>query len=283
MEFTPLPGTLINAALYYGVKLKWPVIPLHSVMRGECTCGDPHCSSPGKHPRTRNGVRDASTDAQTIRNWWGRWPNANIGVATGKICGFFVLDIDGQEGEETLAAWQLEHEPLPDTPTNRTGSGGRHLLFAYPGFPIRNKVRIGPGVDVRGDRGYIVVPPSIHASGRCYEWEPTARPSRTSFTPAPDWLLAMLKRESQAAAPTPVSEWRRLVSDGVTEGERNSTLARLAGLPLRRRVDPYVTLQLVLAFNEARCRPPLPEAEAAQVVDSIARAEVRRRGVLPNA
>jgi len=93
----------------------------------------------------------------------------------------------------------------------------------------------------------------------------------------------MLKRESKAAAPTPVSEWRRLVAQGVAEGERNNALARLVGHLLRRRVDPYVVLELALCWNATRCRPPLPESEVLQVVDSIARAEARRRGVLVNA
>lgn len=271
-----------DAAAYYAAKMKWAVLPLHSINAGKCTCGDPRCPSPGKHPLTKHGVKEATTDLATIRNWWHRWPSANIGVATGKISGFFALDLDGQDGEETLATWQLEHGPLPDTPTSRTGSGGRHLTFAYPGLPIQNKVRIGPGVDVRGDGGYIVVPPSIHVSGRRYTWEPSAKPGKTPLSPAPGWLLAMLKRESHAVA-TPVSEWRKLVSEGVTEGARNTSIAKLVGYLLRRRVDPYVVAELALCWNATRCRPPLPESEVLQVVDSIARAEARRRGVLVNA
>lgn len=271
-----------TAALYYAANLGWPVIPLHSVRGGRCTCGSPSCTSPGKHPLTRHGVKDATTDPATVRDWWRRWPSANIGIATGKVSGFFVLDIDGQDGEETLATWQLEHGRLPDTLTSHTGSGGRHILFKTPGFPIQNKVRIGPGVDIRGDGGYIVAPPSIHVSGRRYAWKPTSKPGKAQLSSPPSWLLGMLRRETATAA-TPATDWRRLVSDGVTEGERNNTLARLVGHLLRRRVDPYVALELALCWNATRCRPPLPEAEVLRTVDSIARAEARRRGVLVSA
>jgi len=265
-----------NVAMHYAAKLGWAVIPLHSVKTGKCTCGNPRCSSPGKHPLTKNGVKEATTDIATIRDWWRWWPSANIGIATGKVSGFFVLDIDGQDGEETLATWQLEHGRIPDTLTSRTGSGGRHILFAHPGVTIRNKVRIAPGVDIRSDGGFIVAPPSVHGSGRRYAWEPMSKPGEAELSPAPDWLLEMLEREPRAAA-TPATDWRKLVSDGVTEGERNSTAARLAGHLLRRGVDPYVVLELLLTWNLGRCRPPLPAEEVARVVSSLAGAELRRR------
>jgi len=126
-----------------------------------------------------------------------------------------------------------------------------------------------------------VLPPSLHPSGHRYAWAPGRDPwTFGPAAPAPEWLLRLSARP--AGERTPPEEWRRITAVGVTEGGRNVALARLAGHLLRRRVDPYVTLQLVLAFNEARCRPPLPEAEAVRVVDSIARAEARRRGVLPH-
>src|SRR5690606_36860785 len=118
-----------------------------------------------------------------------------------------------------------------------------------------NKVRIAPGVDIRGDGGYSVAPPSIHVSGRRYAWEPTSKPGKAQLSSAPSWLLGMLRRETTTVA-TPTADWRKLVSDGVTEGERNSTVARLAGHSLHRGIDPYVVLELLLTWNLGRCRPP---------------------------
>lgn len=129
----------------------WPVIPLHTVADGACTCHRPaECASPGKHPRTRHGLRDASLDADQVRRWWNTWPGANVGVATGAQSGLLVLDIDLPDGPASLRGLEAKHGPLPATCTQRTGSGGLQLLFAHPRDPIGNRARLLPGVDVRG-------------------------------------------------------------------------------------------------------------------------------------
>src|SRR5690625_4470421 len=113
-----------KAALSYAKVLGWAVSPVHSIMNGRCTCGV-GCSSPGKHPITKNGVLDATKDPAMIRRMWERYPWANIGVATGAKSGFFALDVDGQTGEEALADLQVNHGILPATVESRTGGGGR--------------------------------------------------------------------------------------------------------------------------------------------------------------
>lgn len=267
----------VRAALAYAERFGWAVIPLHSIHAGTCTCGKTDCTSPGKHPLVVHGVQDASNDPAIITAWWLRWPWANIGIATGAASKFFVLDVDMPEGPENLQTLEDKHGTLPDTVEAITGSGGRHILFTEPTPAVKNRVRFAPGLDTRSTGGYIVVAPSIHISGRNYQWEVSSRPGETALAPAPDWLLNMLKtQEGQSTGQNP-EDWRQLVRAGVDQGQRNANVARLAGLLLRRYVDPYVTLDLCLAWNAQRCRPPLPEDEVGRTVDSVARTEARRR------
>jgi hypothetical protein len=233
------------------------------------------CLPKAKAPACTRGVLDATTDPEIIRQWWQARPDCNIGVATGSVSGVFVVDVDGPDGELELRRLEAEHGALPPTVEVITGDG-RHLYFRMPPSPIRNSAgKVGPGIDVRGTNGYCVVPPSMHPSGRQYHWSVD---SAGSFASAPDWLLARVGRPSTAAQPTPPAEWRDLVRDGVDEGQRNQTLARLAGYLLRHHVDPVVTLELLTTWNVARCHPPLEVAELGVVIDSIAGRELKRRG-----
>ena len=157
---------------------------------------------------------------------------------------------------------------------------GRHIFLLYPDPParVRNSAKkIAPDIDVRGDGGYVVAPPSIHPSGNAYCWSVD---SARTFAAAPDWLLTLIAEPANgAAAVTPPSEWRELVK-GVAEGARDCSAAKLAGYLLRRRIDPFVTLELLRGWNATRCAPPLPERDIERIVDSIATRELRRRGIV---
>lgn len=151
------------------------VFPVHSIREGHCTCGNPACGSPGKHPRKAGWQQAASSDEAEVRATFKPYPDSNIGIATGQ--GLVVVDLDGQEGLDTLAAWVRENGPLPLTPQVRTGGGGLHLYFTCD-EKIKNSVRnVGPGVDVRGEGGFVVGPGSQHISGRSYEWAEGRRPN----------------------------------------------------------------------------------------------------------
>jgi hypothetical protein len=224
------------------------------------------------------GVLDATKDVAQIRKWWDINPEANIGLATGLASGFFVLDIDiKSDGEDTLAELERQNDRLPKTVVQHTGGGGRHFLFRHvPG--LRNSAgKLGQGIDIRGDGGYIVAPPSIHETGRTYAWDVDCHPSETTIAEAPSWLLALLKESATKSGPESPDVWRRLVGEGVSEGQRNDAAARLAGHLLRRYVDPTVVLDLVRCWNAARCRPPLTDDEIIRTVDSICRKEIARR------
>jgi hypothetical protein len=129
------------------------------------------CEPGGKRPLTYNGFWDASADPRRVESWWSRWPAANLGVPTGERSGLLVLDVDpASGGPESLAALERVHGPLPRTAKARTGGGGMHVFFVYPvGEEVRNSAgKLGPGLDVRGEGGYVVVPPSRTRGD--YEW-----------------------------------------------------------------------------------------------------------------
>jgi len=195
---------MLDAALAYG-DLGWPVLPLHSPVGGGCSCGRADCGSPAKHPRTAHGLDDATTDPTTIMAWWARRPTANVGLRTGVA--FDVCDIDGPEG---LDALNIARAGVGITwgPEARTGGGGWHLLFEPTG--AGNRAAMVPKVDWRGRGGYIVAPPSLHISGRRYEWAEEIGAGRDEplepLEPPPNWL-----RELVLPPPVPPTILRRLV------------------------------------------------------------------------
>ena len=198
---------LSDAALGYANR-GWRVFPLHGIVNGRCTCGRRDCSSPGKHPLVRRGLHEASNDLKQVSEWRHRWPLANVAIATGEASGFVVIDIDlghrtntsfgspGEEGQDQGPnVWNSLDVVLPMLPTTLTaltGGGGLHLLFVHlPDRTLRNHAsRLPgiagelPGIDLRGEGGYIVAPPSRHASAERYIWLDCSRTIAT----APDWL-----------------------------------------------------------------------------------------------
>ncbi len=213
-------------------------------------------------------LQSAHPSAEQVRNWFSRWPNANIGIVTGEISNLIVLDIDPKHGGDiSLDRLERRFGRLPVTVEAATGGGGRHFYFAHPGGLIRNRTGLAQGIDVRGEGGYIVAPPSIHPSGRPYVWAEGRSPEDIALAALPRWILL----SGGVRARRTLSDWRRLVHDGVPEGQRNSSIASLAGHLLWHQIDPEVVLELLLAWNRMRCRPPLEDAEVAQVVSNIAR------------
>lgn len=196
----------VRYALAYAA-LGWRVFPVYWITDdGACACGQP-CHSPGKHPLTRNGVHDATSDAAQIRRWWRQHPRANVAVATGADSGIWVLDVDtadGKAGDVHLEALTDAHGELPDTAMAFTGSGGRHYVFRYPEDGRISSAQNKPAraLDVRGDGGYIVAPPSRHVSGGVYEWEASSDPTEGApIVPAPDYLVERVATAGDTATP----------------------------------------------------------------------------------
>lgn len=207
----PAENLLLKSALAYAERLQWPVFPVYGIgADGRCTCGKGDCSRPGKHPIGRaapRGLHDASRDGAQIARWWADDPLANIGIPTGAVSGLVALDVDtGKGGEDGLYALQQQHLRLPETVMALTGGGGYHYLFTHPGagIKVRNSVvKLGEGLDIRGDGGYIIVAPSLHASGRRYEWEASCHPVGLQPAPLPAWLLALTQDAPRPSTPPP--------------------------------------------------------------------------------
>ncbi len=278
-----MTALLDYARLYIG--LGFAVLPLQFPFerdgRLECSCGRKDCRQPAKHPfgrLVRNGLKDASKDPATVEGWFTK-TRFNIGIVTGAASGIIVLDIDPRhDGHETLAGFEREHGSIPETWRFLTGGGGEHVLFRHPGRPVANSAgALGPGLDVRGNGGYIVAPPSRHICGRPYAISVDHHPEDAPLAEVPAWLLERIAATRTADKARKTAQWRTLARDGAVDGERNVTIARLSGLLLGRRIDPHVCLDLMLAFNATRCRPPLPEDEVVATVASIARRELASR------
>lgn len=191
------------AALHYAAN-GWPVLPVAGMAGERCSCRR-DCESPAKHPLTRHGVHDSTTDSRRIRQWWGHWPGANVGVATGTASGVAVVDVDVHSGgRRALDALRTAGWDLPPTLMAFSGGGGFHLFYGLPADArIGNTVGrlpgaslVLPGIDLRGDGGYVVVAPSLHRSGHHYRWSAPA----AELAPLPLWLLR--QRPIAAAAST---------------------------------------------------------------------------------
>jgi len=255
------------AAKQYVEKLGWPVLPLYPVRDGQCQCrADDDCQSPGKHPLSRHGVKDATTDVQRLKAWWSEWPDAGVGVAAGADAGFFVLDVDERHGgEDSLAALVAEVGELPETVEQLTG-GGRHILFRHPGGTIKNGTsELGAGLDVKGDGGYVVVAPTLHHSRKRYAWEDECHPLNVTIAEAPAALLEKLQGGDRKRSST--------LTGPIGEGQRNDELTSIAGSMRRRGYGPDAILERLKEVNESRCDPQLAERELQQIAGSVSRYE----------
>lgn len=217
---------------------------------------------------------------QQVDNWWTKRAKANVGLVTGRASKVFVLDVDGEQGFASL-----EGRPLPVTPRSRTGSGGEHYFFRYPDAAeeIPNRVGFLPGLDVRGDRGQVVAPPSVHPSGTRYSWL-VAPSEKVPFADPPDWLMSYLvgapgrppKSGTAATLPDGTPQWLDAIWNGAVEGRRNDTMARVAGHYVAI-LGESEAMAICFAINHARFDPPLPDEEVEAVVMSVSNAERRKR------
>jgi Bifunctional DNA primase/polymerase, N-terminal/Primase C terminal 1 (PriCT-1) len=273
--------TTLDAAFEYASR-GLPVFPVYAVSpfrdRFVCFCTKgQRCKDAGKHPMTPHGFKDATTDPATVRYRWATAPNANVAIACSRNC--VVLDVDPRHGGD-VALDQLEqrHGSLPRTWTAKTGGGGLHYYF-QAGEDIRNSAgKVGQGIDIRGAGGYVVAPPSRHISGGSYEWATGRAPTDVALAIMPPWLVAAARSQiRKKAVAAPATAWREFVRNGVSEGERNAAIARLTGYLVRRNIDPWVALELMIAWNAHRCGPPLDEQEVQAIVNSIAASEYERQ------
>lgn len=262
--------SLLEHALEYAAH-GYAVLPIYSLRNGCCTCQEgKDCSNPGKHPRTRNGVKDATTDTDPIEAWFTKWPKSNIAIRCGAQSGSVAVDVDPQNGgDQSLATLQAELGTLPECPEARTGGGGSHYFFKYPGAAVRTShgTKLGPGIHFQADDTYVVVPPSRHASGKRYRWVP----GRSLFEQAPPPLpKAYVRRLTESPRKDRPTQFDPIV-DVIPEGQRNNALASLAGRLLNSGLSPSAMTAALLEENAHRCQPPLEPSEVAAIAASISR------------
>lgn len=250
---------MFQAALRLSSKQRWHVFP--------CRPGE-------KVPATANGLNDATTEWGQIIDWWNKHPMCNVGVRTGVESGVVVLDIDGDEGFESLRSLEREFGALPKTMTVKTPSGGQHYYFKHPGGEFRNSAsKVGRCIDVRGDGGYVLVPPSRLRSGGSYEPD-----ERAPIASVPEWLVEVSQRHTRSdAGAQESSEWLEMIRGGIAEGGRNHAMSRLVGHFLRRYVDVELTREVCHLVNRTKFKPALPDYEVDRTVDSVFARELQRR------
>jgi uncharacterized protein YdaU (DUF1376 family) len=263
MVHTPVVSDIGAALLRYSAvelaKQGYRVFPLHISSNGKCSCGNPACPSPGKHPRINGWREKASSDPIIVDTFWARFPDSNIGIATGQGSDVVVLDVDGEIGEATLKSLAEAHGGLPDTLTVLTGRG-KHLYFKAPGTRLGNRVgTLGPGVDIRGDGGYVVAPPSKHHNGSTYEWVDP----KSNIAEMPDWI-------TQLSNDTTQDKQEGNLTGKIDEGNRNDSLFKL-GASMRGRGHTQAEIgDALLVVNEDQCDPPLSQEEVRQIAESAA-------------
>lgn len=260
---------LLEAALNYA---GWgiPVFPVHGISdNGACTCGKPTCVHPGKHPILDGGYKNATCDQQQIIEWWNKYPKANIGIPTGKVSGWYAVDVDKKNnGKENYHKFVERHKnDLPKASLKvNTGGGGHHLIYTQPacGRAVGSTTNIGrlEGVDFRGDGGYIVVPPSLHHSQEIYEWARgfsfDGHYDPAQLVPLPALIVDLVNNPTRALVD----------SESIPQGSRNNSLFKLACQFRREGVTDDQLFERVSAMNESACKPPLEQTEVQQIVDS---------------
>ncbi|MEU3981780.1 phage/plasmid primase, P4 family [Streptomyces sp. NPDC026672] len=214
---------LLQAAFAYA-RNGWSVFPLHDTTSGRCSCNKDCGKDVGKHPRTMNGHKGATTDSQQIFEWWDKWPDSNIGIATGSS-NLFVMDVDTKvyvdkdgieqrkKGAQTLSTLEAESGQLPSTYTVKTSTGGWHHYFQMPAQRLgctrgEDGKYLGADIDTRGDGGYVVAPPSV-IFGRPYALEVNA-----PLAPLPEWVVQKLQKPVRVPMTLPVDRRTGEVLEG---------------------------------------------------------------------
>ena len=247
----------------------WQIFPCHGISRGRCTCSKGiDCTSPGKHPRTHNGVKDATSDPAVVASWLRRWPDSNWAVACGQVSGLLVIDIDPRKnGFDSIEHLEQNRQdgPLPTTLTSRTGGGGRHLFYASPSIPVGNRTNWLDGVDIKSDGGYVILPSSVHISGGTYTWVDFA----VDPAPAPADVLQSISASVSGGYAGKELPSTDDILKGVPEGERDDTLFRFA-CRLRRQLgdDAKTAVTGLVLAAAANADPPFPDEQAIKCVES---------------
>jgi hypothetical protein len=239
------------------ISVGFKVVPL--------TMGERGVAGSGKKPLTAHGVKDATNDIATFKRLIPAAVDCNIGVATGSASGVIVIDVDPRnDGLREFKGLIKRYGLLPPTLTCETGGGGRHYYFRAPDGGMTKKL-LAPGVDLLAEGCYAVAPPSLHSSGKRYQWLQDRGPGSQSIASLPDAWLQFIKASNQAPD-KPVAR----DGEAIPEGSRNTVLASVAGHLRRAGLSETEMLAALRGVNAARCDPPLDDEEVAQIARNVA-------------
>jgi replicative DNA helicase len=224
-----------------------------------------------------------------VRDWYTKWPDANIGIVTGKISNLVVFDLDSEHAVQ----YAQKKGGFPATAKAKTGKGC-HMYMQHPGFEIRNSVNKRLDIDIRADGGYVAAPPSIHGSGRQYEWEEGGSIHERTLAPCEPWMIKYLKniangtsasKQSNDKVPKPSDnpntaskqntegDYADILSNGAVEGMRNHTATKLAGHLYAKGICANEVWSMLKMWNTSKNNPPLDESELRRTFNSIAKLE----------
>lgn len=267
---------MLDAALSY-LERGWSIIPLHSIVNGQCTCNNVQCTNVGKHPAVKwKEFQTRQPSEKEVRMWFERWPNINIALVTGRISDMVVIDIDPRHGGNRDDVFQQLHTGVEVA----SGGGGSHLYYVYPSqFPqVFNRAGIKQGVDVRGDGGYVLLPPSRHSSGAIYQWTSDGIPGDL-----PDSVVRSINGEDSEGTGNRHGDGKnpywvsRLLETGAPAGQRNDSCARLAGYFAKVGTPADITITVLNNWNEKN-EEPLSNNDIRVTVDSVYRTKDRKSG-----
>lgn len=261
------------------VKKGFRVFPVYEPTAKGCSCKQGEtCGSVGKHPRVSEWQKVATTDEKQIKQWFQKWQRANIGIVTGKGSNVIVLDVDTNKGGDAGLSELFEDSDLPETLTAKTGNGFHFFFQTIDNIEVKNSViKLGEGLDIRGENGFVVAAPSLHRNGKRYAWMNAAKPC-----PLPEHLKEKLIEienqrtnqniQSDESEPLDKPEIAKEVPALIPEKTRNETLFRRVAAAMRGRgAKEYQILGKLREVNEARCIPQLEENELQKIAQSVMR------------
>lgn len=218
-----------------------------------------------KTPYTPHGCKDAKCNKTAVKAWWGRWQDANIGIATGSVSGgIVVIDVDidedkGVYGDDSLRKWEKENGELPETWMVVTGRGGNHYYYRTD-KKVKNATGIYPGIDIRGEGGYVVAPPSVHQNGTQYRWEISPEDMDICF--ADDQVMKFINKAQDAR------KERFILPSRITTGKRNDTLFKY-GCSLQSNGNTDDEILSLMEEANLRCDDPLTDSEIKTIYESV--------------
>lgn len=278
--------SILDHALGYASEFGWAVFSCHSVSDdGFCTCGKANCKSEGKHPRTQKGSLDATKDEADITVMFaGAIGSHNIGIATGSISNLVVVDVDQDKGADINdLLFDGIDQTIFNTAKVKTGAG-LHFYYRLPtGATIKNSAsRLGKFIDIRGDGGYVIAPPSKHISGRHYEWlNANADGSLANILDFPKAWINKLEQPLPSSSVSPNQNANPLVipavqpgvilPDSIDQGKRNVELTKIAGALRSKGLSEAAIYAALHVENQRICQPPLDDKELHQIARSVSR------------